>query len=177
MNTKFSILIKVFFTISLLINSLNAKERALPFEFTQLKSPVKATEIALPSSLDKIVRLSQYKGKTVILNFWATWCPPCRMEMPSLQRFYSKNKDKDVVVLAIAVGQGEDEVFPYMGEISPRPTFPILYDKTSAFSRYWGIQAMPTTFLINKKGYITHYALGARNFEDPRFIDMILKLK
>ena len=174
MNITFSTFIKIFFTISLISNSLIAKERALPFEFTALKSPVKASEITLPSSLDKIVKLSYYKGIVVLLNFFATWCPPCRMEMPSLEKFYKKTKDKDVIVIAVAVGQDEDDVFPFMGEITPRPTFPILYDKTSAFSRYWGIQAMPTTFIINKKGYITHYALGARNFEHPKFINMIL---
>ena len=97
--------------------------------------------------------------------------------MPSLQRFYEKVKDNNVSVLAITVGQNEDDVFPFISEVNPKPTFPILYDKTSVISTYWGIKAMPTTFIVNKKGHITHYAIGGRNFDNPDFIKMILSLK
>ena len=120
--------------------------------------------------------MSDYKGKTVILNFWATWCPPCKKEMPSLERFYKKAKDKNIVVLAITVGQDEDSVFPFINTLNPVPTFPILLDTNSNVARQWSISAMPTTVIINKEGYLSYFALGAREFDNPKFLKELLKL-
>ena len=154
--------------LTLAISMLNANN------FMQLQTPIKATNITLKNSNDKTTTLSSFKGKIVILNFWASWCPPCKREMPSLQKFYSKYK-KSVEVIAVASGQGEDDVFPFISQMSPEPTFTILYDINRIASLNYRIQAMPTSFIINKDGYITHYAIGEIDFMSKEFLKLIKK--
>ena len=139
--------------------------------FKQLKTPVKATNIILQNSEDNIVDMSKIKNKTIILNFWASWCPPCKREMPSLQSFYAKYKNK-IEVLAVASGQGDDDVFPFISKMNPEPTFNILYDVNQVASINYNIQAMPTSFII-KNGYITHYAVGEIDFMGKEFLKLI----
>ena len=167
---------KILISLFVLTISLYANNTLAPV-FQKLASSVKAPNIILESSEDKVIKLSDYKGKIVVLNFWATWCPPCKKEMPSLQRFSKMTKDKNIVVLAVAVGQDEDDVFPFVNTLKTTPTFPILYDKTSITAKNWGITAMPTTIIINKDGYLTHFALGAREFDNNALIDAISKIK
>lgn len=140
--------------------------------FMKLKTPIKATNIILQNSNDKTISLNSFKGKTIILNFWASWCPPCKREMPSLQKFYSKYKNS-VEVIAVASGQGEDDVFPFISQMSPEPSFTILYDIKQIASISYSIQAMPTSFIINKDGYITHYAIGEIDFMGNEFLKLI----
>ena len=140
--------------------------------FMKLKTPIKATNIILQNSNDKTISLNSFKGKTIILNFWASWCPPCKREMPSLQKFYSKYKNS-VEVIAVASGQGEDDVFPFISQMSPEPSFTILYDIKQIASISYSIQAMPTSFIINKDGYITHYAIGEIDFMGNKFLKLI----
>ena len=142
--------------------------------FVKLQKPIKATNITL-KNVDGITKsLDMYKGKKIILNFWASWCPPCKREMPSLQKFYSLYKN-NVSVIAVASGQSEDDVFPFISQMKIEPTFEILYDEQQIASINYNIQAMPTSFIINKDGYITHYAIGEIDFMDKSFIDLILK--
>ena len=157
---------KILLVILLFTTIINANN------FMELKNPIKATNIILQNANDKTISLSNFKGKTVILNFWASWCPPCKREMPSLQRFYSKYK-KSVEVIAVASGQGEDDVFPFISQMSPEPTFTILYDINRVASMNYSIQAMPTSFIINKDGYITHYAIGEIDFMNSKFLKLI----
>jgi len=173
MNLKNILLIKLLLIMLIIVN-LNAK-RDLPTFFEKLDSPVKAENFILKNMEGENVKLSDFKEKTIILNFWATWCPPCREEMPSLQKFYEKVKDKNIVVLALAHGENEDDVFPFVSQMQHEATFPILLDSDKSISIIYGVKAMPTTFLINKEGYITHYTIGARNFNSKEFINMILK--
>jgi len=168
-------ILKIFIAIIVLIINLNANNQLAPL-FNKLAKPVKAPEIELMNSDDKLIKLSDFKGKTVLLNFWATWCPPCKKEMPSLQIFHQMAKDKNIVVLAIAVGQDDNEVFPFINTLKITPTYTILFDKDSSTARNWGITAMPTTIIINKEGYLTHFALGAREFDSKALVDVISKL-
>jgi len=165
----------IFIFITFINSNINAQNVLSPM-FKKISKPIKASEISLTNEDDEIVNLSDFRGKVVVLNFWATWCPPCKKEMPSLQKFYEKAKDKGIVVLAITVGQDDDDVFPFINTLKPTPTFPILYDKDSKVARQWSIHAMPTTIIINKKGYMTHFALGARDFNNNTFIDILSKL-
>jgi len=140
--------------------------------FVKLATPIKAMDFALQNSEEQTIKFSTFKGKPIILNFWATWCPPCKREMPTLQKFYKKYKNT-VEVVAVASGQGDDDVFPFVSQITPKLTFHILYDETSIVSRQYNIEAMPTSFLINKDGFITHYAIGEIDFMGKKFLDLI----
>lgn len=108
------------------------------------------------------VRLSDYKGKTVFLNFWATWCPPCQIEMPHMQRFYENYEGKDAVVLGVNMlqtekGQGTVETF-----VSDyRLTFPIVLDAEGKVSDTYGVISYPTTYVIDTGGVIQEKFPGA----------------
>lgn len=114
--------------------------------------------------------LSEYKGKTVFLNFWATWCPPCRAEMPHIEELYNeynKNAD-DVVILGIATPnlgrEGSiDDIKDFLNKEGF--TFPVVFDENAVQAFGYGISSLPSTFIINKEGYITKYVPGGMSKE------------
>ncbi len=141
-------------------------------------SPVKgkpdAPDFSLPDLDGKTHRLSDYRGKVVVVNFWATWCPPCRFEMPSMQSAWLKTKDKGVVILAIDVGEDEDTIFTFTGDYPVE--FPLLLDEDSKIIHQWSVRGLPTTFVIDPDGRIVYRAIGGRHWDDPILLEKILKL-
>ena len=133
-------------------------------------STIPAFDFTLTDQYGNEHTLSDYKGKVVFLNFWATWCPPCRKEMPDIQRLYEEynfNQD-DVVFLGVASPRGEknkntreidmDGIMDFLEENGY--TFPVVFDETGEVFDQYGISALPTTFLINKNGIFYGYAPG-----------------
>lgn len=108
--------------------------------------------------------LAAYKGQVVLINFWASWCPPCRKEMPSMQRLMQKTSGKSFVILAVDSGESRDEAEPFLKEM--RPDFPILLDPESEMARRWKVFAMPTSFLIDKQGRIRYVLPGATEWDE-----------
>jgi peroxiredoxin len=108
------------------------------------------------------VKLSDYKGKKVMLNFWATWCPPCKAEMPEMQKFYETNKDK-VEILAVNIDT-QNDVKGFVENAGL--TFPILLDEKNEVNKDYQIVSIPTTFFINEKGVITQKFIGQMKLED-----------
>lgn len=109
------------------------------------------------------VRLSDYKGEKVLLNFWATWCPPCREEMPDLQKFY---ETQDVAVLAVNLTDtemSEKHVHAFMDEFEF--TFPVLMDNRAEIAKLYRINPIPTSFMIDTDGMIQHKAFGPMDYE------------
>ncbi|TMN22745.1 peroxiredoxin family protein [Lentibacillus cibarius] len=109
------------------------------------------------------VLLSDYRGQRVVLNFWASWCPPCQAEVPDLQKFY---ENKDVEILAVNLTKTEtrrSDVTDFVDEYGM--TFPILMDETSDVAKNYQIQPIPTSYFINSKGRIQYKRIGAMNYE------------
>src|SRR5699024_3157736 len=109
------------------------------------------------------VALSDYRGQRVMVNFWATWCPPCRAEMPDMQKFY---ENKDVAILAINLTETEssrDAVTEFVE--SYELTFPILMDTNVEVANTYQIQPIPSSFMIDSNGSIQFKAFGAMNYE------------
>ena len=126
--------------------------------------PQAAKELSVPSLNGKTLRLADYRGKVVFLNFWATWCPPCKEEMPSMERLYQRYRDKGLVVLAVSVdSEGGAMVAPFVKEY--KLTFPIGLDQKMAVADLYGIRALPTSFLVNKTGTLVALALGPREWD------------
>jgi len=120
--------------------------------------------------------LSDYRGKVVMLNFWATWCPPCRREMPSMQRLYDKLHAQGLEVVAVNQWEDPDLVFEFTGRLSLAPTFPILFDRESRIAEQYGVKGLPTTYLIDKEGNIRYQAIGGREFDHPEVEKLIQEL-
>jgi thiol-disulfide isomerase/thioredoxin len=99
----------------------------------------------------------------VFLNFWATWCPPCREEMPAMERLYQRYKDKGFVVLAVSMdSEGGPIVVPFVKERGL--TFPIGVDPKMALADRYGVRALPSSFLVDRKGNVAALALGPREW-------------
>ena len=116
-------------------------------------APQPAPDFTLEGLDGKQVKLSDYEGQVVLLNFWATWCGPCKIEMPWFVEFQRKYKDKGFTVLAVSLDEeGWEVVKPYAEKL--QPNFPILLGDEEMEDRFGGIVALPTTLIINKKGEV-----------------------
>jgi thiol-disulfide isomerase/thioredoxin len=105
------------------------------------------------------VSLSDFRGKSVFINFWATWCPPCRAEMPEIEAIYQKYKDKDVVVIGVDLFEPEDRVRQFVQRGGYSWTFVI--DITGEVTRDYGVSAIPTSFFLDREGIIRAVNIGA----------------
>lgn len=124
--------------------------------------PVVAKDFTLKDITNKKVNLKSYRGKVVMLNFWATWCNPCRMEMPSMEKLHQQLKDKGFIIISVASGDSKEEVSSFMKEY--RLTFPALLDDEYEVSDKYKVWAVPTTYFINTKGEIIGKAQGSRDW-------------
>ena len=123
-----------------------------------------APDFDLRTPDDRVVRLADLKGKVVFLNFWATWCEPCREEMPGMERLHRAYKDRGLVVLAVSLdSQGASVVNPFVKKFGL--TFPVALDPKMAVRERYGVWAVPSTFLIDRKGKRVLFANGAREWD------------
>ena len=137
-----------------------------PYETLSLiraKGPIPAKDFTVPALAGRPLSLGDFRQKVVLLNFWATWCPPCREEMPAMERLYQRYKDRGLAILAISVDTNVDAVKPFVDSF--RLTFPIGLDPGSAVANAYEMRALPTTFLIDRTGHIVAAAMGARDWD------------
>ena len=158
--------------------SLNAdwQQPELSHNLTVIKNVVPATDFELQDMDEEMVRFSDYRGKVVLLNFWATWCPPCIREMPSMERLHQQVDAESFKVIAVNQMEDADEVFAFTGQLEIDPTFEILFDTTSEVSQSYAVRGLPTTYLIDKKGNIRYRAVGGREFDHAEVIKIINQL-
>ena len=143
---------------------------------TALKPAKAAKNFTLRDLDNKPHTLSQYRGKVVLVNFWATWCPPCRREMPSMERLSQRLKDQPFVILAINQQENPEDVFVFTGQLEPTPTFPILFDRDSKVSHAWGVLGLPASFIVDQQGRVVYRAMGGREFDHPEIEQTIRAL-
>ncbi|MDO8752718.1 MAG: TlpA disulfide reductase family protein [Anaerolineales bacterium] len=119
-----------------------------------------APDFILRTPTGETYTLSELKGQAVLVNFWATWCPPCRSEMPAIQKMYEEYKDQGFIVLAVDMTYQDDPfaVVPFTEEYGL--TFPILLDETGDASKAYQIRSLPSSYFINRFGIITEVVIG-----------------
>ena len=123
-----------------------------------------AEDFTLATPQGKKVKLSDYRGKLVFINFWATWCPPCREEMPAMQRLYEQQKDNGLVILAVSVDADPAVVPPFVK--THHFTFPVLVDPKMETANTYGVRALPSSFIIDRQGNMAALALGPRTWDN-----------
>lgn len=148
----------------------------LSYNLTPVTKVVPANDFELPDMDDKVIKFSDYRGKVVLLNFWATWCPPCVREMPSMERLQQHIGNENFSVVAINQMEDVDQVFAFTGQLDIDPTFEILFDSTSKVSQSYAVRGLPTTYLIDKRGNIRYRAVGGRDFNHPEVVKIINQL-
>jgi cytochrome c biogenesis protein CcmG/thiol:disulfide interchange protein DsbE len=119
----------------------------------------KAPNFSLQTQNGKVIELSKLTGKVVLVNFWATWCPPCRAEIPDFIEVYNTYKSKGFEIVGIALDEdGWSKVAPYIEKA--KMNYPIVLGSAKVVQQYGGIEAIPTTFIVDKKGYIVASQVG-----------------
>jgi cytochrome c biogenesis protein CcmG, thiol:disulfide interchange protein DsbE len=131
--------------------------------FRVFKSPVEAPEFNLENLAGDSITLSSYRGKIVLLNFWATWCPPCRAEMPSMQALYDTLDGEEFEIVAVDLNESRQTVKSFVEE--NEYTFPVLLDSTGAVGATYGARSIPTSFLIDSAGNALGFLVGSRTWE------------
>ena len=123
------------------------------------------------------VALSDLRGKVVLLNFWATWCGPCRVEMPAMEKLYRTFERKDFEILAVSTdAQGASVTRPFQQE--NHLTFPILHDADYRVGLTYGARSLPMTFMVDRQGIVRHQIFGARDWgatEAHQLVQMLMK--
>jgi len=130
--------------------------------------------LAAPGVMGKLQGLSELKGKVVFLNFWATWCGPCRAEMPSMQVLYDSYNEKGLEILAVNCGEKQDQVLSFLK--ANKLSFPAALDADGKVSSVYGIQAIPTTYLSDRDGNIIARVMGSINWDTPKVRAALEKL-
>lgn len=164
--------------------NLSAQD-AKPTENTALKSlknlgfyvydkPLDLPQISLTNIDGKIMSNKDFSGKIVFLNFWATWCPPCRSEMPSIETLNSKMKNENFSIIAVNVSEKKQTVSKFI--TTNKYTFPIYIDENGILSRTFATRGIPITYILNKNGKIIAVRPGAMFYDDGNLIKIFKEL-
>jgi thiol-disulfide isomerase/thioredoxin len=119
-------------------------------------------------------RLEDYRGKVVVLNYWATWCDPCRDEMPSMQRLQDRLAGKPFAILAVDYGEGAPRIQDFLKKVPVR--FTVLLDRDLATADAWKVKVLPTSLVIGADGRIRYSAVGGLEWDSPAVESAIRKL-
>jgi len=142
--------------------------------FQVFKAPIAVRDFSVQALGGGEVKLSSFKGKIVILNFWATWCPPCKEEMPSIQTFWKATKDKDLVIMAVSEGEKASTVSSFVK--SRGFTYPFYLDESSVLGGQFSVQGIPTTFVFDKNGLVIARVVGGRAYDSPEVLALFSEL-
>lgn len=146
-------------------------------ENQNVQESIDAIDFKLTDLNGKEVSLSDYKGKTIYVNFWATWCPPCKEEMPYIQQLYKERKDTDLVILTVDLQESQSTVSKFMTD--NKYDFPVLLDNNGDVASTYGIMNIPLSILIDENFKIVSAREGA--MEDyaalQEFVDQLKEAK
>jgi peroxiredoxin len=133
-----------------------------------------APDFALKSSSGDNVRLSEYRGDVVMVNFWATWCGPCRQEMPLLDELYSRYERVGFSLLGVNIDDDSRKAMNMVSELGV--SFPVLFDARKEVSKLYKVEAMPVTVLIDREGTVRYVHHGYKPGYEDKYLDQIRSL-
>ena len=133
-----------------------------------------APDFALKSSTGENLRLSEYRGDVVMINFWATWCGPCRQEMPLLDELHSRYERVGFSLLGVNIDDDAGKAMNMVSELGV--TFPVLFDHRKEVSKMYEVDAMPTTVILDREGTVRHIHYGYKPGYEEKYLDQIRSL-
>jgi len=139
-------------------------EAARELDLIRPAKPKQASDFTVSLLGGETLGLKGQRGKPVLVNFWATWCAPCREEMPAMERLYLKHRERGFVLLAVSVDADASLVKPFLERL--KLTFPVALDAKMDLANAYGVRALPASFLIDRDGYLTALALGPRAWDN-----------
>ncbi len=144
------------------------------FGFAAMAQAEKAPDFTLKSDTGDNVRLEEQRGKVVMINFWASWCAPCRKEMPLLEELHDRYEQAGFTLFGVNVEQNPDAAQKFLDDVGV--TFPILYDPESTASRAYQVSAMPTTVMVDRDGEVRYVNRGYKEGDEAKYRDQIREL-
>ena len=158
---------KCFYVVILMLSVVFNVQAA-----SEMKQP--APNFTLKSNSGKNLKLSELRGQVVLLNFWASWCGPCRTEMPLLVKIHDKYKGMGFTVLGVNV---EEDSTPAISIINKTKIgFPVLFDKENAVSKLYNVSAMPSTVIIDRDGNMRYLHEGYKSGDEEKYKEIVKKL-
>jgi peroxiredoxin len=133
-----------------------------------------APDFALKSSSGENLRLSEYRGDVVMINFWATWCGPCRQEMPLLDELYSRYQRVGFNLLGVNIDDDSSRAMDMIDELGV--SFPVLFDSSKEVSRLYQVDAMPVTIIVDRDGNVRHVHQGYKPGYEQQYLDQVRAL-
>lgn len=149
---------------------------ALPLSAAELKSlsMQPAPALLLPTLEQGHFDLKQARGKVVLVNFWAVWCPPCRKEMPSMNRLMAKLAGKPFLILGVNEGESPEEIQAFLKQVPV--DFPIVLDSEGRYLKSWKVFAFPTSYVVDKQGRLRLGLFGSIEWDSPEAVTQLEKL-
>ena len=132
----------------------------------ELPGHVEAPEFALPDLSGKVRRLSEFRGRPVLVNFWAVWCPPCRRELAELAELRKTLADSSFEILALNLGDSAERITAFLANY-PAPNLPILLDAEKTAAAPWHVAALPVAYAVDQSGILRLGAIGERDWRSP----------
>jgi len=153
----------IFYTLVLIAGAawvLISADPSAPAENSAAQAGFRAPAFTLPGMDGQTYSLAELRGYAVLINLWTTWCPPCRAEMPAIERIYQEYRDQGLIVLAVNATNQDDlaAILPFVEQY--RITFPILLDERGSVSRSYQLQSLPSSFFIDRRGIIQDVVIG-----------------
>jgi peroxiredoxin len=133
-----------------------------------------APDFALKSSSGENLRLSEYRGDVVMINFWATWCGPCRQEMPLLDELYSRYQRVGFNLLGVNIDDDSGRAMAMINELGV--SFPVLFDARKEVSKMYNVDAMPVTVIVDREGNVRHVHQGYKPGYEQKYLDEVRAL-
>ena len=137
--------------------------------------PFPAPHFSLMDLNETVHTLEDYKGKPLIVNFWATWCPPCIEEMPSLERAWQQIEAEGIAMIGVNVGEDFETVFSFTAQMDV--SFPLLLDTDTQLTGAWPMTGLPTTYVLNPEGELVYRFIGAKEWDDKTLLDAVRDLR
>jgi len=163
-------LLRLACALTLLVSALGAAEELTPYP-----NPAPAPALQLQDTQGDAHQLASYRGKVVLINFWATWCPPCVKEMPSLQRAWEQLRREHIEVLAVNIGEPAAVVEQFLQQYPV--AFPVLLDPELTAATAGKVKGLPTTFVVDPEGQLVYRVMGDREWDDPQILARLRSLK
>ena len=166
----------IFFFCFSIFSSISQTNEDLPFKNIAInENPKPISSVIFEDYLGQKINLNDYKGKLIVINFWATWCEPCKKEMPSLDNLYQNDKFKNLIIFPVNMEQPNIKKTRNFFHSLNIKKLEIFFDSELNFVKEFKLRGVPTTILINKNGEEFARIIGEVNFQEKKFLKWLLK--